>query len=632
MPLHQNIRPTIFLILALFLFLFAITFSTGVSAQQQSLKDEYTYSNFHQVKTQHIFLDLSVNFESKQLSGFVEHKLKWLTDTITPVILDTRDVKVKKVLAQTKEGNWVKSIYTLGAKDDVLGSKLTISNPFNPQKIRIYYHSQPQASGLQWLTPGQTSGKNQPFVYSQNQAIHARSWIPSQDTPSVRATYSARIYHDAALTSVMSANNDTTSIAKGESYFTMPEPIPVYLIALAVGDLQFKAMSEQTGIYAEPSMLNAAVAEFNDTQAMIEVAEALYGDYRWGRYDLLILPPSFPYGGMENPRLSFITPTVIAGDKSLVNLIAHELAHSWSGNLVTNATWRDLWLNEGFTCYVENRIMEAVFGKERANMELMLSAQSLQDELAVLSPQDTHLYLPLNRRNPDEAFTSVPYIKGQLFLVYLEQHFGRKAFDAFLLQYFNDFAFKSLTTAGFERYLYENLLKQYPHVLTQTDVKAWLYEPALPKSFILKKSNIFTHVDEKMQQWLKNVISLADLPTEHWSIHEWLYFIQALPRDLPMSQLEALDDAFNLTQSNNAEVAHAWYFLTIGSGYKVIYPAIEKYLLTIGRRKLIVPLYKKLSLTPEGLVWAQKVYAKARPSYHVLARSSIDPTVKWKDK
>lgn len=605
----------------------ALSSTLSLSSIATAAQDEHTYANLEQVVTTHVHLDLDVNFDKKSLEGFVEHTLSWQDRNSTQLVLDTRDLEVDKVMYQAKNGTWHKANFKLDQRNGVKGAKLTIRFKEQAKKARIYYNSLPQASGLQWLTPIQTASKTHPFMYSQSQAIHARSWIPVQDTPAMRTTYTARIQTPKDVRAVMSADNSEAFVKDGDYWFDMPQAIPPYLIAIGAGNLEYKEMSHQTAIFAEPQILDASVAEFNDTQAMIDKTNLMYGEYAWGRYDLLMLPPSFPFGGMENPRLSFITPTVVAGDKSLVNLIAHELAHSWSGNLVTNATWEDLWLNEGFTSYVENRIMEEVFGRERAVMEQALDSAGLRAQIKNIPAPDTRLNLKLNGRDPDDAFSKVPYIKGQLFLIYLEEKYGRDRFDEFVKGYFAKYAFKSLTTAEFVEYLNTNLLEKHPGIVSLEKAKEWIHQPGLPADAPNPTSDAFNKVDALTAAWLKGEKSLAELPTTSWTVHEWLHFINNLPRDLNLEKMAELDKAFNLTNSTNAERAFAWYMLAVGNGYQAIYPALDKHLTGIGRRKLIVPLYK--SLVKNGKRdWAQKVYNNARPGYHPLAQGTVDALFK----
>lgn len=589
-----------------------LTLLVGSPAQAE---DVHSYARLNQVSTPHLDLNLTVDFEARKLKGHATYTLARHDET-TQLYLDTSDLTIERAELLVND-QWQPTKFTLGDVHPSLGRELIVDIGSVAKKVRIHYQTAPTASGLQWLTPEQTAGKQHPFMFSQSQPIHSRSWIPIQDSPALRLTYNATITTPEGLLAVMSADNSLSDERPGTYDFTMPQPIPPYLIAIAAGDLAIKSISDNVAVFAEQYILEDAAWEFADTPAMIETTEAMYGPYRWDRYDLLILPPSFPFGGMENPRLSFITPTVVAGDRSLVNLIAHELAHSWSGNLVTNASWRDLWINEGFTSYVENRIMEALFGERRANMELALGYQDLLGDLERLKPQDTVLNIDLGTRHPDDVFSQVPYVKGQLFLVYLEQKFGREMFDKFLRQYFDDFAFQSISTEQFKTYLKRELLDKKPNTVAMNKINEWLHEAGLPEDAPTPTSDAFAQVEQQMQRWLKG----GQLQTEEWTTHEWLHFINNLPLDISANNMARLDREFSLTESQNSEIAHAWLKLAIVKKYEPARERLRSYLLTIGRNKLVSPLYRELAKTPDNLKWAREVYQQAKPGYHPLTQT-----------
>lgn len=575
--------------------------------------DYHSFANPNEIRVTHLSLDLTANFESKQLVGEVTLDVERTKPENNTLVLDTRALEIERV---SIEGESVP--FEMGETDPDLGTPLTITLPSAANSVTVAYSTSPEASGVQWLTPAQTAGKKHPFLFTQAQAVHARSFIPLQDSPQVRVTYDATIKTPESLLAVMSASNDPTTERDGEYEFTMPQPIPSYLIALAIGDLEFKAMGERTGVYAEPALLESAAKEFEDTEAMLEVTEEIYGPYQWDRYDLLILPPSFPFGGMENPRLSFITPTVIAGDKSLVSLIAHELAHSWSGNTVTNATWRDLWLNEGFTTYLTYRIMEMIYGHDRFKKEAVLGYQDLENDVAALEENDEILAIDLRGRNPDDVFSNIPYEKGALFLREIEQKIGRENFDAFLMQYFKDFAFKSITTDTFIAYLDDTLLKQYPDKLDANRIHTWIFEPGIPEGAPHPESDAFTKIDDTRSAWLSGDVKAADIETAQWTVHEWLYFLNNMPESLSEAQLAELDSAFSLTSTKNNEIAHSWLMIAVQNNYQPAYDRLYSYLVSIGRNKLVKPLYRELSKTPEGKAFAKRAFEEAKPGYHPL--------------
>ena len=600
--------------------------------------DYHSFANVDQFRTTHLELDLRVDLEDKVISGVVSLELKRLDPRSTQLVLDTKNLtindvmqKATDVLGATDKNQtiWVSRPFHLEKPDRILGSALVIDLPPSRktvESIRIDYATSPTAAALQWLTPKQTAGRRRGFLYTSSEPIGTRTWIPLQDTPQVRATYKARIHTSSDVRAVMSAENDPKAKRSGEYSFVMPQAIPSYLIALAVGDIDFKETGPRTGVYAEKPMLKAAAKEFADTESMIAACEKLFGPYRWTRYDILVLPPSFPLGGMENPRLSFITPTVIAGDKSLVSVIAHELAHSWSGNLVTNATWRDVWLNEGFTDYMQSRIVNAVYGEQRMSMEEVLGLASLRTDLAKLQPHDQALAIDLRDRDPELGFSAVPYEKGRLFLDYLDAKFGRERFDGFLRGYFDHFAFKSITTEEFTQYLSENLLERFPGIVTREQVVAWETAPGIPADAVLPVSSAFVPVDDARNAWLGGSLAAKKFGLD-WSAQQWVYFLDNMPATLRAEQLRELDQAHSLTHSQNAEIERSWLELAIRNDFQPSYARLEEYLKTIGRRKLIEPLYTDLMKSPSGTEFAKRVYAQARPGYHPDSAAAIDAIV-----
>lgn len=587
--------------------------------------DVFSYAEPEMVRIKDLALALNLDFDAKTLAGSATYELDWVDPEAGRLTLDTRELEIEKVVGEREDGSWVDLTFVVDDADERLGSKLTIAAPDRNPRIRVSYKTSPEASGLQWLTPAMTEGGASPFMFSQSQQIHARSWVPLQDTPQVRFTYTAHVTAPKDAMVLMSADNDPGAERDGDYSFAMPQPIPSYLLAIAAGDLVFKPVGERSGVWAEPAAIDKSVKEFADTEKMIEVTEKLYGPYRWGRYDMLVLPPSFPYGGMENPRLSFITPTVIVGDKSLVSLIAHELAHSWSGNLVTFATPKDQWLNEGMTSYVENRIVEELYGKDLADMEYLLARNELRKTIGDMPPQGQALAIrPDVEVTAKDPLTEVAYDKGAWFLAFLESRFGREDFDTFLRGYFDHFAFQSIPTTTFIDYARENLLDRHPGKVSEAELDEWIYGTGIPASAPEVKSPLLEKVDAARTAWLADGTLPAKAVTDAWSTQEWLHFLDGMPETLETAQLVALDEAYAFTGTANGEVAMRWYPLAVRSGYTQANDAAAAFLETIGRRKLIMPTYAELVKTPEGLALAEATFARARPGYHPITTASVE--------
>jgi len=586
--------------------------------------DEHSYAEPQKVAIADLALDIAVDFDTKTIGGTATYTLDWKDQAATQLVLDTRDLTISKVEGEA-DNAWAPLKYALAAKDPVLGSKLTIETPARNAKVKVTYTSSPEASGLQWLTPEMTEGKQLPFMFSQSQQIHARSWVPLQDTPQVRYTYSAHVTSRPDVMVLMSADNDPAAARDGDYTFKMPQKIPSYLMAIAAGDLVFKPISARSGVWAEPAMVDKATKEFEDTEKMIATTEQLYGPYRWDRYDMLVLPPSFPYGGMENPRLSFITPTVIVGDKTLVSLIAHELAHSWSGNLVTFSSAKHGWLNEGFTSYVENRIVESLYGKEQSSMEYAIARNSLKKDIVTMPEATQSLAVkPGTKLDADDALSAVSYDKGAWFLQMLEERFGRQEFDAFLRGYFDHFAFQSITTEQFVAYAKKNLFDKHPNLVSDAEIQEWIYAPGIPAGAPQVQSRGFSNTDTARIAWQGSGQLPNPQVTNTWITQQWVHFIEGMGDTLTVEQVKQLDDAYHFTGTANGEIAMRWYPLTIRSGYVDARPEIAKFIERVGRRKLIMPIYEELVKTPDGLAFARDTFARAKPGYHPITTGSVE--------
>jgi aminopeptidase N len=604
--------------------------SAAPSTMAADARDIHSFARPEEARVTNVDLDLRADFAAKRLAGTAALDVQ-AAPGARRIVLDTKDLTIQAVTnAAGAPLQW-----TLGTADSILGRPLEVTLPQGTRRIMVRYQTWPTAGALQWLTPAQTAGKRHPYLFSQGQAILTRSWIPTQDSPGIRQTYSARITVPSELRAVMSAEMLTPEGEAAEGgrafRFRLDKPVPPYLIALAVGDLAFRSLGPRTGVYTEPSMLERSANELADVEKMVAAAEGLYGPYRWGRYDLLVLPPSFPFGGMENPRLTFATPTILAGDRSLVSLVAHELAHSWSGNLVTNATWADFWLNEGFTTYFENRIMEALYGPERAAMLASLGWQELQDEVAAVggpASPDSRLHLDLAGRDPDAGMTNIAYEKGAAFLRTIEQAVGRARWDAYLRSYFDRNAFKPMTTAGFLADLRANLIRGDAELERRIDVERWAYQPGIPQNAVVPQSNAFARVASQAQSFADGT-GASHLQTRGWTTQEWQHFLGALPKQLTAAQLADLDRAFGLSRQGNAEILFAWLQLAVRNRYQPAIPALDQFLTSQGRRKFVRPLYAELMAQGEwGQSLARSIYARARPGYHPVTTGSVDAIVK----
>ena len=578
--------------------------------QMNAIVDPHSFADLSGTRLTHLEWDAVIDFDHRKIKARAQWTLEYVNDTL---ILDENGLRILSIKDQ--DGHLLP--FEEREVDSVRGGWIKVLIQPKVQKIVIDYETMDRPAALQWLEVSQTMGKRYPILFTQSQAILARSWLPCMDSPSIRFTFNARVKVPAGMMALMSATNPQQKSPAGEYSFSMTQPIPSYLMALAAGDFEFRAISDRTGIYAEPEMVDSAHFEFAEVEKMMQAAENLYGPYLWERYDLLILPPSFPFGGMENPRLTFVTPTILAGDRSLVSLVAHELAHSWSGNLVTNATWNDFWLNEGFTVYIELRIMEQLYGQEFHEMLAQLSFTKLREALITLPPEETLLKARLEGRDPDHAVGPIAYEKGYFFLRTVERKVGRRSFDEFLKNYFETFKFQSITTEDFLQLLRTNLLKKKEW--EELEVERWIYEPGLPETVYRPSSTRFSMIEGICASF---ITTKRPPITKNWSAHEYIYFLQNLRGKLEYDMVRALDREFNFTNSRNSEILAIWLLLCIETNYTPADKTLVEFMTTTGRRKFLIPLYKEL-IKQNQKDRAKEIFLQARNNYHPITYNSV---------
>jgi leukotriene-A4 hydrolase len=579
--------------------------------------DPHSFADSDQPVTERIDLSLRIDFDQRVLTGDVV--LRFREASAGPLDLDTRDLRIASV--ESLEGAPIH--YELAAPERILGARMRVQLPPGSSAVRIRYSTSPHASALQWLGPSQTAGGQHPFLYSQCQPIHARSLAPLQDTARIRIRFGARFTvpeHLRALMGAASLGRESSGPGEAVDVFDMPQPIPPYLLAFAVGDVASRQLSDRTAVWAERTVAEAAAWEFEAVETMLREAERLFGPYEWERYDVLVMPPSFPFGGMENPRLTFVTPSVLAGDRSLVNVIAHELAHAWTGNLVSNATLEHFWLNEGFTVYAERRILEALEGPDAAELHAAIGLHELEVSLQRFAqrPDLTRLRTDMAGVDPDEAYSTVPYEKGYLFLRRLEELCGRQRWDRFLRVYLEKFRFHSIETDDFLRLLRERL----PGLAERASAKRWLDEPGLPEDAPRPRS---ARLDELRR--MASRVAEGVLPDENTAVRmnptELLVFLQALP-ELSPDVCRQLDALLGLSRRRSLDLRHTFVLAQLRAGVPDGREAARRVLRESGRMKYLRPLYTELARRPQTRALAREIYEEARASYHPIARTVVE--------
>lgn len=609
-------------------------------------RDPNTLANYNNWRTIHTSVDVEILFDEQKLQGKVSHKLKSITDAETKeIVLDSSHVQVNEVDVDGK-----KHKFDILPRLEPYGSALKIlldQGVANDKEITVSidFATTPACTALQWMTPAQTSNKKHPYMFSQCQAIHARSIFPCQDTPDVKAPFDFTIKSPLpVVASGIPAEdnvNDVSTDGKARTYkFYQKVPIPSYLFAIASGDLGFAPIGPRSTVATGPEELAACKWEFEeDTEKQLAAGESVVFPYQWGQYNVLVLPGSFPYGGMENPIFTFATPTLISGDRQNVDVIAHELSHSWSGNLVSNASWEHFWLNEGWTTYLERRILAINHGNDDRwrDFSAIIGWSALTDSIQNFGEthEFTKLIVDLKGKDPDDAFSSVPYEKGFVFLYYLEKLVGKERFDKFIPHYFKTWSMKSLDSYDFKTTLLDFFAndKEVSKKLESVEWDTWFYKPGFPP----KPNFDTTLVDEvyslanKWEKFTKGEASgFTPKPNDiqDWSSNQLVVFLEKIisfPKRLPIEYVRKLGSGYGLRDSHNVEVSSRYFQIAMISGDESVKELVADMLGKVGRMKFVRPLYRCLVVLDAE--FAFETFEKYKDFYHPICREMIKKNI-----
>jgi len=581
-------------------------------------QDPTTYTDLTQGKIKHIDFRIRADFSTCTLD--IEATYQMQEPIRGSLYLDTFKLNIKDAHVNSQALAW-----EFDDNDEILGERLHLKDLDGAESFTLAFQTSPESRALQWIDASKTAGGKHPFLFSQCQSTHARSIFPCQDTPSVRFTYSAEVEVPKGLRAVMAAEQVEASEGSGKFIFKMPQPIPSYLFAIGVANLVFHEFGPRTGMYAEPEIIEAAAWEFAENEIKVTEAEKLLGPYMWGRYDLLVLPPSFPYGGMENPRLTFLTPTSILGTRGQTSLITHELAHAWTGNLITNASWQDFWLNEGWTTYAETRITEVLEGKDSHDLHDAYNEKgliTLMEHMGMDSPH-TCLKLPGDEKDADSFATTVAYYKGCFFLKECEHAVGRERFDSFIQKYMKRFQFQSLTTEGFLEFLKEEL----PVVYEKVDVHKWIYEPGLPERKNRPQSRLYEEVEKTLSDYEQGKRPAREKVAD-WHRYQIMSFLQGLPKKIPVDDCKYFEDILELEKANDGAFFSSFYPICIISGYQEAMPGIEQFMGKVGRMLYVLPIMRAMIETDWSKGLARPLFERVRERHHQITIKAMDGLLK----